>query len=61
MKKLLIIVPAFNEEKTIGSTLNGLLSIKDEIIKIGYELIIHVINDGSTDDTKNIAEKFEKV
>ena len=61
MKKLLIIVPAFNEEKTIGSTLNGLLSIKDEIIKIGYELTIHVINDGSTDDTKNIAEKFEKV
>ena len=54
-------MPAFNEEKTIGSTLNGLLSIKDEIIKIGYELIIHVINDGSTDDTKNIAEKFEKV
>ena len=35
--------------------------LKDELIKIGYELTIHVINDGSTDDTKNIAEKFEKV
>ncbi|HEY6625595.1 MAG TPA: glycosyltransferase [Ignavibacteriaceae bacterium] len=47
-----IIVPVFNEalvlQKSISSLLN--LDYKD------YEIII--VNDGSTDDTKNVAEKF---
>ncbi len=61
MKKLVVIVPAFNEEKTIEDTLIGILSLKEKLSKIDYKLTIHVVNDGSTDTTKNIAEKFEEV
>ncbi len=49
-----VLVPAMNEEKTIGETI-------ESIFKIDYpieELI--VLNDGSTDSTKNIVEKMLK-
>lgn len=44
-----VIIPAYNEEKTIGPILKELCSIKiiDEII---------VVNDGSTDKTVNVAK-----
>lgn len=59
MKKLVVIVPAYNEEKTITDTIIKLFSIKTELNKIGYELIIHVINDGSTDATEKLAKEKE--
>ena len=61
MKKLVVIVPAYNEERSIGNTLLGLLSIKTSLSKEGYELIIHVINDGSTDSTEKLAKDREGV
>jgi glycosyltransferase involved in cell wall biosynthesis len=61
MKKLVVIVPAYNEEKTIKDTLAGLFSIKQELDKIGYELIVHVINDGSTDATEELANDYGDV
>ena len=61
MKKLVVIVPAFNEEKTISDTLKGLFSVKPGLSKLGYELIIYVINDGSTDATKKIASEHMEV
>lgn len=45
----LIIIPAFNEEKTIGNVIK-------ELKNHGYKNIV-VINDGSTDKTAKIAEK----
>lgn len=55
MKKLSIIVPAFNEEKTIKelieSVLNVPLNLKKEIL---------IINDNSTDRTMEIAQDFER-
>lgn len=56
MKELTIIIPAFNEESSIETTLIELLEFpkaKD------WEII--VINDGSTDKTKSILEKFSNV
>ncbi len=50
-----IIVPAYNEERTIAKTLRSLL-------KLDYprnKLKIFVIDDGSTDRTYEIAKKFE--
>lgn len=46
------IVPAYNEEKTIGNVLNVLkeVSLVDEII---------VVSDGSEDDTVNVAHSFD--
>ncbi len=46
--KTLLIIPAYNEEKTIEATVEG-------IKKTGYDYI--VINDGSTDATEEILEK----
>ncbi|MGD9276227.1 MAG: glycosyltransferase family 2 protein [Candidatus Pacearchaeota archaeon] len=53
--KLSVIIPAYNEEKRIEETLrdvNQYLSKKD----FSYEMI--VVNDGSTDNTKQIVESF---
>ena len=61
MKKLVVIVPAYNEEKTISDTLVGLFSIKPGLNKSGYELIIHIINDGSTDTTEKLANQHGEV
>ncbi|MEE9288929.1 MAG: glycosyltransferase family 2 protein, partial [Bacteroidota bacterium] len=46
--KVLAAIPAFNEEKTIGSVVLGTQRYADEII---------VVDDGSTDDTAWIAEQ----
>lgn len=51
-----IIVPAYNEEKSIGKCLQSLLELdypKDK-------LDIIVVNDGSTDRTEEEAKKFER-
>ena len=50
--KLSILVPVFNEEKTIVSVLKRINETKVE--NIDYEVI--VINDGSTDNTKKLLE-----
>ena len=47
--KIIIGIPAFNEEKNIGSIISKLNDLSDEII---------VCNDGSTDLTSNIARKM---
>ncbi len=54
--KVSIIVPAYNEEKTIVKTLKSL--IKLDYPKDKFEII--VVNDGSTDKTKEKVESFIK-
>ena len=61
MKKLVIIVPVTNEEKTIKETLIGLLSNKSKLNELGFELLINVIDDGSTDTTKVELNNFKEV
>src|SRR5258706_1063918 len=56
MKKLSIIIPVYNEEHTIGEILTHAYSVKlPEWVK---EIL--VIDDGSTDQTKIILQKWEK-
>jgi glycosyltransferase involved in cell wall biosynthesis len=50
--KLSIIVPAFNEERTIGDVLTRLIKIKDI-----YEIV--VVNDSSTDGTSDKVESIK--
>ena len=50
-----VIVPAYNEEKFIGSCLTNL--INQDFNKKHYEII--VIDNASTDDTAEIAKKFK--
>ena len=53
--KLSVIVPAYNEEKTIGTILQTLLSV--ELIG-GLEMEIVVVNDCSRDGTEVAVEQF---
>jgi len=47
-EKISVIIPVYNEEKSIGHTLNTLRDVLNKT-RIHYELI--VVNDGSTDNT----------
>ncbi len=51
--KLSIIVPVFNEEKTIAEILKRLLKVKQI-----FEIV--VVNDGSTDKTAKLIKQFIK-
>lgn len=53
MKKLSIIIPVYNEEKTILEVLQVL-----EKVKITLKKEIIIVNDGSTDNSEKIIKKF---
>ena len=55
--KLSILIPAFNEEKTIASVLDKVVAQN----YYGWEKEIIVVDDGSTDDTKGKISAFAKV
>ena len=54
-KKLSIIIPVFNEERTLNSILNKILEVKLSD-GIGKEMII--IDDCSTDNSNRLANEF---
>ncbi|MFC1648054.1 glycosyltransferase [Nanoarchaeota archaeon] len=54
--KVCIIVPCFNEEKTVGKTLESLLKL-DYPKKL---MDIIVVDDGSSDNTYKVASKYKK-
>jgi len=56
-KYLSIIIPAYNEEKRLGKTLETILNY---LKKKGYSYEIIIVNDGSTDGTVDIAQEFIK-
>ncbi len=47
-----VIVPTYNNEKTLGQVLQGILQVTGNVI---------VVNDGSTDQTENILRKYNQV
>jgi glycosyltransferase involved in cell wall biosynthesis len=54
MKKVCVIIPAYNESKVVGAVIND---IKKTLEKSNYQFEIVVINDQSTDDTSDIARQ----
>lgn len=56
MKKLTILIPAYNEEKTIQTVINAVLAVK--LPNWSKEII--VVNDASTDETKSKLAKFAR-
>ena len=54
--KVSIIIPAYNEEKTIEAVLE-----KVKAVKLPIEREIIVVNDGSTDNTKKILERRKDI
>ena len=51
--KIIITIPAYNEEETVGDVIH---EIKQTMDKTEYEYRIFVVNDGSTDNTANVAK-----
>ncbi len=62
MKQLSLVVPAYNEEKRLPSTLDALVSYMQEHFN-SFEIV--VVNDGSTDNTLSVingyADKYDFV
>lgn len=56
MNKLTILIPAYNEEKTIQTVLKAVLAVKLS----GWSKEIIVVNDHSTDQTRQKVEEFLK-
>jgi len=54
--QLSIVIPAFNEEKRIGASLQEIVSYLPKHFS-DWEVI--VVDDGSSDDTAKIVQKFE--
>jgi glycosyltransferase involved in cell wall biosynthesis len=57
---LTIVIPALNEEESIGSTIQRCLDARDRICRVGgvADIEIIVVSDGSTDRTAPIAQEF---
>jgi len=55
---LSVIIPAYNEEKRIGTTLTSIISYLEKFPKINGDYEIIVIDDGSQDNTVKEVEKF---
>ena len=53
MQKILIIIPAYNEEESLLDVVNGLKTLDIPDTKIDYM----IINDGSTDNTRDLCIK----
>jgi len=51
-----VIIPAYNEDKTIGDTISNTISTM-ESLAMPYEIII--VDDGSTDNTRRIASRYK--
>ena len=54
--KVIITIPAYNEEKTIGKVVRRIKEIMDNT-KYCYSYIVLVVNDGSTDNTAKYARE----
>ncbi|HWP47656.1 MAG TPA: glycosyltransferase [Candidatus Limnocylindrales bacterium] len=64
MPTLSIVIPAYNEENSIGATILEVLAVKKEILetKIGIsEVEIIIVNDGSQDRTGEIVQGYPDV
>jgi len=51
-----VVIPAYNEEKTIGNIIEETVQVMDSL-GLPYEVI--VVDDGSTDRTKEIASRYK--
>jgi len=53
---LSVVIPAFNEEKAILTTLESISAVLNKSLNLGYEII--VVNDGSTDRTGELLRNY---
>ena len=58
MKKVLVLIPTYNEEESIGNLLNRLQSVREQIANL-YEIDILIVDDGSPDNTIKIVKSLD--
>jgi len=56
MKKISIVIPAMNEEDTLGNVLDDIRPVKDKM-RSEYDIEVIVVDDHSTDKTPEIAKE----
>ena len=56
MKRLTIVIPAYNESAYIGTLLEKIAKV--DTGPLGFEKEVLVVNDGSTDNTVQIVRGF---
>lgn len=63
LMKLTIVIPAYNEEEAIGSTIERTVAARESIIDHSpiHEVEIIVVSDGSTDRTVEIASQYSDI
>jgi len=60
MTTLSVVIPAYNEEDGIAEIINRVLSVKEELEKVGVgELELLVVDDGSKDNTPAIVKDID--
>lgn len=55
ISRILVIVPAFNEKDSITQTVQGLRKLDASLESIGFQLSVYVVDDGSADETGQLA------
>lgn len=58
-KRLVVIVPAYNEEEILEQTIGALRSIDDALRQLDIAMHICLIDDGSTDSTRSVAQRCD--
>ena len=56
--KAIVTIPAYNEEKTIGKLVSDIRKVMD---KTSYDYEVFVLDDGSKDETADVAKKADAV
>jgi glycosyltransferase involved in cell wall biosynthesis len=59
--RLSVIIPARNEADCLGECLRSLAAQQEDIFQLNQDWELFVVDDGSTDETRNIASSFEGV
>jgi glycosyltransferase involved in cell wall biosynthesis len=57
LQKLIVIVPAYNEEERITETITAILGLRQKLNSAGFRLLVYVIDDGSKDETRRLAHE----
>ncbi|HOD80733.1 MAG: Undecaprenyl-phosphate 4-deoxy-4-formamido-L-arabinose transferase [Planctomycetes bacterium ADurb.Bin126] len=62
-RRLALVIPALNEEDAIGSTLERALAAREQVTAQTSvrEMLVVFVNDGSTDRTQEIADRYDEV